>query len=414
MRRISFLLVFIIPALLMAQDISQMNVKVGGFIKNDMFLDSRKTISAREGHFLLFPAPISLDPDGNDINAGANFNFLSIQSRVNVNIAGAKLLNAAVSAKIEGDFFGQANPNVNLFRLRHAFIKMKWSSTELLIGQYWIPMFVTDCFPGTVSFNTGVPFQPFGRSPQIRWTQYFGMAKLMAIVNSQRDYSSRGPNPAAPNTTLTSSVFLRNSAIPELSLQLHLNPADAILFGFGASYKQIKPQTSTSLGYQTDEVIGGYNAFAFLRLNFKPVTIKAQGVYGQNIPDVLSIGGIAISDSTDLERGFVEYTSLNTLSAWMDISSNGKKVKVGLFAGYSKNLGAKDEIIGPLYGLGTSIESMYRVSPRISYQVSKLRFALEGEYTNASYGASYDEYGVPQDLTPVGNLRLLLSSYFFF
>jgi len=404
----------LIPALSIAQDISQVKVDLGGFVKNDMFWDSRQTLSAREGHFLLFPAPISLDPDGNDINAGANFNFLSIQSRLGVTVSGASVLNADISAKIEGDFFGQLNPNINLFRLRHAFIHMKWATTELLVGQYWIPMFVTDCFPGTVSFNTGVPFQPFGRSPQIRLTQTLGVAKLILIANSQRDYASRGPNPLAPTSTLTSNVFLRNSAIPELSMQAHIKAGDLLLFGLGGSYKQITPQISTPLGYQTKETIGGYNAFAFMRLNFKPITIKAQGIYGQNIPDVLSIGGIAISDSTDLERGFVEYTTLNTLSAWMDISTNGEKVKVGLFAGYSKNLGAKDKIIGPMYGLGTSIESIYRLSPRVSYQINKLRFAFEGEYTNASYGGSYDEYGVPQDLSPVGNLRLLFSSYFFF
>lgn len=414
MKKLVFLLVFIFPALGFAQDVSEVKVKVGGFVKNDMFWDSRQTISAREGHFLLFPAPEKLDSDGQDINCAANFNFLSIQSRLGVTITGAHLLNADVSAKIEGDFFGQLNPNINLFRLRHAFIKMKWTNTELLVGQYWIPMFVTDCFPGTISFNTGTPFQPFGRNPQIRLSQTLGPAKLILIANSQRDYSSRGPNPVAPSTTLTSGVFLRNAVIPEFSLQAHVKAGEAVLFGLGASYKQIVPQISTPLGYATDESVGGYNAFAFLRIKTNPITFKAQGIYGQNIPDVLSIGGIAISDSTDASRGFVKYTTLNAMSAWMDLSTNGKKVQVGLFAGFSKNLGAKDKVVGPIYGLGTSIESMYRVSPRISYSISKLRFALEGEYTNASYGATYDEYGVPQDLTPVGNFRILFASYFFF
>ena len=409
-----FLLVFLIPFLSFGQEVSEVKVKVGGFVKNDMFWDSRNTVSAREGHFLLFPAAENLDPDGNDLNGASSFNFLSIQSRLAVNITGAKALNADISAKIEGDFFGQLNPNINLFRLRHAYIKMKWTSTEVLLGQYWIPMFVTDCFPGTISFNTGVPFQPFGRSPQIRVTQSMGLAKFIFVANSQRDYASRGPNPLAASSTLVSSEFLRNSSIPELSLQVHLKPGDAILFGLGASYKQIVPQTKTSLGYQTDESVGGYNAFAFLRVNLKPITIKMQGVYGQNMPDVLSLGGIAISDSTNVEKGFVSYTTLNTMSSWIDISSNGKNFQVGVFAGYSQNLGAKDKIVGPKYGLGTNIASLYRISPRVSYQVNKLKFALEGEYTNASYGASYDEYGVPQDLNPVGNLRILFASYFFF
>lgn len=393
---------------------NKINVKLGGFVKNDMFWDSRQTVSAREGHFLLWPAAENLDLDGNDMNGNASFNFLSIQSRVGISVSGAKALNADISAKIEGDFFGQANSNVNLFRLRHAYIKMKWESTEVLIGQYWIPMFVTDCFPGTVSFNTGVPFQPFGRNPQIRLTQNIGKSKLIFVANSQRDYSSRGPNPASPASTLTSGQFLRNSAIPELSLQFHIKPTDAILFGMGASYKQIMPQTKTPLGYQTNETVGGYNAFAFLRIKTKPITIKAQGIYGQNIPDVLSIGGIAISDTLDAAKGFVAYTTMNTMSSWIDLSTNGNKWQFGVFGGYTKNLGTTEKVIGPIYGLGTNIESLYRVSPRVSVKFNKLKFALECEYTTANYGANRDEYGVPTDITPTSNLRVLFASYYFF
>lgn len=386
---------------------NKIKVKLGGFVKNDMFWDSRQTVSAREGHFLLFPAAESLDLDGNDVNGNTSFNFLSIQSRVGISVSGAKALNADISAKIEGDFFGQANDNINLFRLRHAFIKMKWESTELLVGQYWIPMFVTDCFPGTVSFNTGVPFQPFGRNPQIRLTQNIGKSKFIVVANSQRDYSSRGPAGVTGN-------YLRNSGIPELSLQFHIKPIDAILFGMGASYKQIMPQTKTPVGYQTNETVGGYNAFAFLRINTKPVTIKAQGIYGQNIPDVLSIGGIAISDTLDAAKGFVAYTTMNTMSSWIDISTNGKKWQFGVFGGYTKNLGTTEKVIGPIYGLGTNIESLYRISPRVSVKFNKLKFALEGEYTTANYGASRDEFGVPTDITPTSNLRVLFASYYFF
>jgi len=27
-----------------------------------------------------------------------------------------------------------------------------------MIGQFWHPMFATDCYPDVVSFNTGAPF----------------------------------------------------------------------------------------------------------------------------------------------------------------------------------------------------------------------------------------------------------------
>ena len=113
-------IVTIIPILGFSQDgdkeEKKINLKLSGFVKSDFFWDSRQTVSAREGHFLLFPAAVSKDLDGNDINANSNLNFLSIQSRLSLGISGPDVLNAKLSAKIEGDFFAQANDNINLLR----------------------------------------------------------------------------------------------------------------------------------------------------------------------------------------------------------------------------------------------------------------------------------------------------------
>lgn len=214
-KKLYFLLVFFLPIILFSQETENIITKsFYGYVKTDVFWDSRQTVSAREGHLILFPSPVFLDPDGNDINNVPNFNILAVQSRIGVKITGAKALNADVSAVIEGDYFGQANDNINLLRLRHAFVLFKWTSTELLFGQYWIPMFVPECFPYIESFGAGLPFQPFGRSPQIRFTQKFGNFKFLAIANSQRDFSNIGLLGA-------SSSYLRNSGMPEFASQLH-------------------------------------------------------------------------------------------------------------------------------------------------------------------------------------------------
>lgn len=413
MRKSLFLLVVVLlPFISMAQDEEQkINTKFYGFVKNDMFWDSRQTVSAREGHYLLFPSNVLEDADGNDINDVSSFNFLAIQSRVGVKITGANAFKAKVTGVVEGDFFAQANDNINLLRLRHAYFKLNWTSTELLIGQYWIPMFVTGCFPGTVSFNTGVPFQPFGRNPQVRLTQKFGGFKFIAIANSQRDYSSRGP-------AGVTGTYLRNSSIPELSGQLHFNVNNkdgksVFLTGVGASYKSIVPEIATSAGFATTTEVSGYNAFAFMKVTLPFVTVKMEGIYGQNIPDVLSIGGFGVA-SVDSAKMYKTYTPLNTMSAWADISTTLNRVEIGVFGGYSQNLGADADIIGEIYGLGTNIESLFRVSPRISIKYDKVKFAFETEYTSANYGASYSSTGVPTDITEVNNLRLLFSAYYFF
>jgi len=47
-------------------------------------------------------------------------------------------------------------------------------------------------------------------------------------------------------------------------------------------------------------------------------------------------------------------------------------------------------MVGPVYGLGTNIASLYRISPRVIYNSGKMRFALEFEYTVANYGSTRD------------------------
>ncbi|MDF1547010.1 MAG: hypothetical protein P1P88_04265 [Bacteroidales bacterium] len=388
--------------------------KFNGFVKSDFFWDTRQTVSAREGHFLLYPQPVFEDADGNDINSKSNFNFLSIQSRIGVDFTGPDVFNAKTSAKIEGDFFAQANDNINLFRLRHAFVKLNWPKTELLFGQSWIPMFITGCFPGTVSFNTGTPIQPFGRSPQIRATYTIEKVKLIGILSSQRDFANVGP--AGPT-----GDYLRNSGIPAIDVQMHYQQDNkeagtAFLFGIGGGYKTIVPRIKTVQNYSTDDNVSSFSGIAFLKIQLPAITLKFEGVFGQNIDNVLSIGGYAVKDSIDLIRGYVNYTPSNTLSFWTDIHTNGK-FQAGIFAGFTKNNGFSDDIVAPstIFGRGTSIESLFRVSPRMVYSMEHIRFALEGEFTAANYGdGTYDAKGIPQNTTQADNLRLLFSVYYFF
>lgn len=409
MKKLILVFAILLPALLCAQE-EQKEDKItahwSGFVKNDFFWDSRQTITAREGQFMLFPAPVAEDADGEDINDNGSFNFLAVQSRMILDISGPKQLGAELSAKISGDFFAQANDNINLFRLRHAFIKMKWPQTELLAGQYWIPMFVPQVFPGTVSFNTGTPFQPFGRNPQIRFTYTAGNLKFLAIASAQRDFRSRGP-------AGVTSDYLRNSGKPEFSGQVHVDVGD-IYAGIGGSYKSIVPQLQTGSGYATDQALGSFNGLAFFKVVTKPLTFKFEGIYGQNIPDVLSIGGFGVSDSTDMLKGYVEYSPINTMSAWVDLHTNGKKWQYGIFGGYTQNMGAAEDIIGPVYGFATNIKSVYRVSPRVIYNAGQVRMALELEYTAADYGLTRDEKAVPGDLSTADNLRVLAALYYFF
>ena len=395
---------------------SKFGVKFSGFVKNDFFWDTRQTISAREGHFLLWPTPVNLDENGEDINKQASFNFLAIQSRLTAKISGPDALGAKTSGLIEGDFFAQANINTNLLRLRHAFVKLNWEHTEVMAGQYWNPLFVTACFPGTVSFNTGTPLQSFARNPQIRVTYKTSGFSILAAALGQRDYSSVGPLGA-------SSHYLRNSAVPEMQLQMHYGTSNEdgmnIVAGAGAAYKTIVPRLSSSpvdgVTYKVDEKVGGFTAMAFSKLTTKPITAKLQVRYGENIADLLGISGYAATEIVDVTTGELAYAPLKSMTFWAEVHSNGNP-QVGIFGGLTSNNGINETILAtvPVYGRGTTIRRLYRIAPRIIYNVGKLRLAAEVEYTSAAYGDNYDEFYIPADITLATNLRVLTAVYYFF
>jgi len=400
-------------------------IEFSGFVKNDFFFDSRQIACAREGHFLLWPTAENLDINGNDINAKSSFNFLSVQSRLSGKITGPDAFGAKTSGLIEGDFFAQANDNINLFRLRHAFVKLKWNNTELLTGQYWNPLFVTSCFPGTVSFNTGTPFQSFSRNPQIRLSHDIGSIKFMLAALAQRDYVSRGPDPSNNNATLISSEFLRNSSIPDLHFQVHYNLKNEesgtnILLGTGLAYKTIVPRLFSivdSEKYIVDEKLSGLTAIGFSTITLKALTIKMMARYGENISDVLSLSGFAIKNIEDPITGESSYTPLKNRTYWTDIQSNGKNIQFGVFGGYLKNMGTKEEMSDPtnnVYGLATNIETLFRISPRVMLISNKTKLACEVEYTSAAYGSGYDVNYIPANTTTVSNIRLLMSVIYSF
>ncbi|MBC8314625.1 MAG: hypothetical protein ISR57_04510 [Bacteroidales bacterium] len=449
MRKLSvILLVSIFTAIsLQAQDEGvkkpKFGIELSGFIKTDIFFDSRQVITARQGHWLLYPANEKLDADGKDINAKWNYNILSIQTRIAGSIWGPDVLGARSSAYVEGAFFGNINPAINTFRLRQAFIKLNWKTTELLTGQTWHPMFSLDCFPGTVSFNTGAPFVVFTRNPQIRLTQKLGKFKLQLAALSQVDFVSTGPD--GPNTK-----YLRNSVLPELDLQLQFKTANnamgtSIVIGAGIDFMMLTPRLATTVTTSPayDTVINGIvehvdaitqdyktntktSAFAYnfyTKLKFRPITIKLAAQYGGNNYSFTMLGGYAVKRITDSAKGYVDYANVRSCAVWGEIHTNGKHWQTGIFGGFTKNLGAgvtlydkNNDPTDPeylMYVRGADIDYVWRVSPRLVYNIQKLRIAAEFEYTVAGYGTTTPK-GYVSNPKAVGNVRALLAFFYFF
>ncbi len=405
MKRLLLLLLFTSTILIAQADKESFDFTISGFIKTDLMYDTRQTVSIREGHFLLYPLNEETDANGNDINNKSSFNILSIQTRLNGKITGPDAIGAKTSGVIEGEFFGTSDADINGFRLRHAFVKLDWKNTSMLVGQTWHPMFITDMFPGVVSFNTGVPCQPFSRNPQVRFTHSINKIKLIAVAAGQRDFSTNGPNGFT-------STYLRNAVVPNLHAQVQYS-GDGLFGGIGLDYKKVTPRIVSTKNIRTDKSISSLAFTGFAKINIEPVTFKFQGVYGGNLTDHIMLGGYAVK-SLDTLTGVEEYTALKCFSVWGEISA-GKNIEYAVFAGYTKNLGAADNIVGAYYGRGTNIENVFRVSPRVQFNFSKTRISTELEYTTAAYGKTVNtNKGKVENVKNFSNIRLLAAVFYFF
>lgn len=392
----------------------QFGIKFSGYVKNDFYYDTREVEGGREGHLLFWPKAPNFDANDNDINAHGSFHFLAIQTRLTANITGPDALGAKTSAMFEGEFFGHTDPDINGFRLRHAIIKFNWEKSELITGQYWHPMFILENFPGTVSFNTGLGFQPFSRNPQIKYSFKSGNFKLAATAFSERDFQSRNL------VGIPSTDYIRNSKIPAINLHFNygkINSEEQTAFntGFAVNYKTIKPSLTTALGFITNQKISSLSAQVYIMKKFKPISIKFAALYTENANEMFIPSGFSQYEILDITKGEYSYLPTRNAIGWIDIATTGKTWQFGLFSGYNKNLGTVKDVIGKPGGLGTNIEHLYRVSPRVYYFTGKIQVGAEIEYTVAAFGdGSFSKNAIPENTKEVSNIRFIMGVFYHF
>ena len=384
---------------------SSFGIKFKGFVKSDYWYDRRQVFTTREDLFLFYPLNIKADKNGQDINAQPTLNFTAMTSRLCGLISGPDAFGAKTSGFIEADFSGVSNADINGLRLRHAYGKLTWSKSELLFGQYWHPMFVSEVCPSVISLNTGAPFQPFNRNPQLSYTRFLGKFNLNAVFITQRDNSNDGP-------LSYSATYLRNALIPNVDLQLQYKGSHNVL-GIAGDYKILRPRMVTDSLFATKQTIPTFAAMAYWKYTKGDFTWKCKAIFGQNLTEHLMLGGYAVK-SIDSTSMLETYTPTNHLFVWGNaLYTLKKKIQFGLFGGYAKNLGTTALNTGKYYARGSDIAYIYRVAPSVSFISNKTQISTELEYTTAAFG-NPDLMGIVQNAKEVTNIRLLLTFFYFF
>ena len=381
------------------------NYKLYGFVRNDFYYNSRVNVQGSDGLFSIFPKPFELNTLGEDINSAPNAELLSIATRLGLNFSGSSLLGAKSTAKIEFDFSGNS-VNYYLIRIRQAYMKLNWNKTELLVGQTWHPMF-GNVAPTILSLNAGCPFQPFNRSPQIRLKQNISDKSYLTVAASyQMQYLSNGP-------LGKSATYLKNAIAPDLFVGFE-SKTKHWTSGIGVETKTLK------INHQKLRSASAELHTQYIAKKFK---IKAKGLLGQNMSDYLMIGGYGVM-GTDTNYNEDTYTNLNTLSSWLNIVY-GSKLQASIFAGISENLGTVSPLapsnLGEFttYGYGfyntkqELLQTLYRISGGLIYNISNFKLGIEYEFTNAIYG-NINNKGLTDNPYNANNNRITASINFYF
>ena len=420
-----------------AQEKEKPTFKFYGFVRNYACYDTRESLTSNSEQFYYMPKDIKLDATKeNDLNAQDNIMLLSITTRLGLNVNGLNFLGSKTSAKIEADFAGFGTSNTVL-RIRQAYAKMDWKYSKLLVGQAWHPA-MGDMMPDVFSLETGAPFTPFSRSPQVRYDYEVKNVKLTATALYQFQYTSYGPEGASFN-------YARNAIVPEMYFQGIIKSGD-FMMGVGVDLLTLKPRTQytvttketvknpvvdkdgnqlvdiltdepmyvlsekeTTKTYKcNDELMVSVTPTIFAQYKKDRWGVKGRVTYAQNAAHMSMISGYAVTEK--LENGDWKYSSLNSIGGWVDATYK-QPLKTGYltfccFAGYTKNLGCMNEIIGDIYMRGEkNMDYMWRVAPSILYTHNAMQIGVEYNPTTVGYGKPDSKYNM-SDVHAVTNHRI--------
>lgn len=404
-KRTSLILVLLISLSGVFAAEPSISYKFSGSIKNDFYFNSRQNEQAQDGLFNILPKPVVLNQAGEDTNGASEIEMLSVYTRLGIDVSGNTVFGARSSGKIECDF-GGAGSNYYLIRLRLAYMKLSWEKSELLIGQAWHPLFGS-VFPTVPSANAGSAFQPFNRSPQIAWKQFFTKENsFIAAALYQMQYTSKGPVGSSP-------VYLKNSLLPDIYTGFERKTSHWIS-GAGLDIKTLKIN---------HESLFSASAVLYSQYTDTKWQLKAKAIYGENLSDHLMIGGYGVCGK-NAENNEAVYTNFNTLTSWINVVY-GTKIQYGLYAAISQNLGTNQQLMPDVNALYTAygygfyadsqqiIDRMYRIAPHISYRLANFKIGIEYELTSADYG-KLTNTGRAANIYSVNNHRAVASlSYDF-
>jgi hypothetical protein len=379
-----------------------------GFVRSDIFYNSRKNVELRDGSLNLYPldagASYLSNQSNADINKRSQVFFSGIVSRFGVKFNGITAFGAKATGALETDFFGVNTGSENLLRLRHAYVALDWAKTQLLVGQYWNPNFIVACYPGVANFSTGIPINPFGFSPQVRLTHKFNKnISAMGMLFGQElgGFSTAGTFSNISATASGADAF-RYANIPDIAAEVTYTEGKKFIAGLGFEMNTVRPRIndvnpSTTYVENINKNVTMTNIKAYAKYTNKNFVVKGYMIMGQSLSRYVSTG--ALVEYRDSASGSWNYKAQKQINLWGEIIvTKSKTIQPALFVGYIKNLGLNSNLTADQYKVGSyglysrgittsrTFDNIFRIAPRVDIISNKFKFSPEIELTSMLYG----------------------------
>jgi len=370
-----------------AQEEKPAHFKLYGFIRNYLTADSRAVNGGTEDLYFYMPKGHDMQ-DGIDVNAGFNWRYVSLTSRLGLDVSGYKWGSMGVSGKVEADFY-YLSGSVPTLRLRQAFMKLTWdnSPVALTLGQSWHPMAAD--MPHMNNLETGAPFNPFNRSPQITADVNLGAgfsltASLLYLNHylptgpsgKSKDYYKYGLPEAYLGVSFKSSKFLGRVGVDVVNMRPYRTIADW------------RVQDAQGPTIEVKSLLTTFSPFVFLQFTSGKFQLRAKSILAQAGEHMNLLSGYGVhSFNSD---GTIEYTPMQDWASFVSFQY-GKKFQVMAMLGYMKQLGTTKELCDNQVWMNTAadvhIQQAFRATPTVAWNLGKFTVSLEYNLTAAEFGS---------------------------
>lgn len=371
-----------------AQEEKPSHFKLYGFIRNYITADTRAVNAGTEDLYYYMPKDVSMK-DGYDQNAGFNWRFVSLTTRLGLDVSGYKWGKMGISGKVEADFYNFSTSSVvPVLRLRQAFVKLNWddSPVSLTLGQAWHPVGVD--LPHMTNLESGAPFNPFNRSPQVTLDvnlgSGFGLTASVLYLNhylptgpagKSKDYYKYGLPEMYLGFSYKNGGFLGKLGLDMVNSRPYRTTTDWLVEDATNKTREVKSLLST------------FSPFLFLQFTKGMFQLRAKSILAQSGEQLNLLSGYGVhSYNSD---GTITYTPMQDWASFVSFQY-GKKFQVMCMLGYMKQFGTTKDLCNNQLWMNTAadtkIQQAFRATPTVAWNLGKFTISLEYNLTTAQFG----------------------------